>query len=432
MCIGRRTPTLMFPGEARYRVIIVSDTIAIIGGGPAGLFCALQAAGRGGRVILLEKKPAPARKLLITGSGQCNITHDGEVTGFLSHYGDHGAFLRPALRNFTNRDLIAFFADRGLPMQAEPGGKVFPETRRAADVLAVLLSECSARGVVIRCGEPVVAVERDGDGFLVRTEKESVRAGVLVIATGGASYPATGSTGDGYAFARALGQPVTEVAPALTPVSIEGYPFADLAGISFENAAFAIHRGGRVVRRHTGDILLTHAGLSGPGILDASRFILPGDVLRVTFLCGANAEAVRKRVAGALREGGARQAKTILCDLPLPERFARRLLNIAGVPAGATCAHLPRKARDALAASVAEFPFTVARLGGFHEAMATRGGIALDGIDPKTMVSRVVRNLYCIGEVLDIDGDTGGYNLQAAFSTAALAARDIAGHPISR
>ncbi|MDV2480954.1 NAD(P)/FAD-dependent oxidoreductase [Methanoculleus sp. Wushi-C6] len=410
----------------------MNDAVVIIGGGPAGLFCALEAAGEGERVIVFEKKPAPARKLLVAGSGQCNITHDGEIAGFLSHYGDHGAFLRPALMNFTNRDLIAFFAARGLGMKAEPGGKVFPETRKSSDVLDVLLTECAGRGVELRRSEPVVAVERDGDGFLVRTERGVARARVLVLATGGASYPATGSTGDGYAFARALGQPVTEIAPALTPVYVADYPFADLAGISFEKAGIAVYRGGRLVRRHTGDLLLTHTGLSGPGILDLSRSILAGDVLRVTFLPEASAEAVRKRVADAIAAGGARQAKTVLSALPLPERFARRLLDLSGVSPGESCAHLGKKARSALAASVAEFPFSVARLGGFAEAMATRGGVALDGINPRSMASKTVQNLYCIGEVLDIDGDTGGYNLQAAFSTAALAARHIAGTKSSR
>ena len=400
-------------------------TIAIIGGGPAGLFCALQAAGEGRRVVLFEKKPAPGRKLLLAGSGQCNITHDEEISGFLSHYGDHGAFLRPALMNFTNRDLIDFFAARGLALKAEPGGKVFPETRRSADVLAVLLAECARRGVDIQCGEAVLGVERDADGFLVRSEMAVLRADVLVIATGGASYPATGSTGDGYAFARALGQPVTEVAPALAPVYVRDYPFADLAGISFENLAITVYRDGKRVHRHTGDLLLTNTGLSA-GILDASRYILPGDVLRVAFLPEANTEAVRKQVAGALMTGGVRQVKTVLGDLGLPERFVRRLLDLAGISPGETCAHLGKKARNAIAASVAEFPFTVERLGGFGEAMVTRGGVALDGVNPKTMESRTVPNLYCIGEVLDIDGDTGGYNLQAAFSTAALAARHIA------
>ncbi|WP_214041499.1 aminoacetone oxidase family FAD-binding enzyme [Methanoculleus sp.] len=402
-------------------------TIAIIGGGPAGLFCALQAAGEGRSVILFEKKPAPGRKLLVAGSGQCNITNDAEIAGFLPHYGDHGAFLRPALMNFTNRDLIAFFADRRLAMRAESGGKVFPETRKSADVLAVLLAACAARGVEIRCGEAVRNVSRDPDRFLVRTEKATARAELLVIATGGASYPATGSTGDGYAFARALGQPVTEVAPALAPVYVEDYPFADLAGISFQNLALAVYRDGKRVGRHAGDLLFTHTGLSGPGILDLSRSILPGDVLRVTFLPEANVEAVRTQVADAVATGGARQIKTALCDLALPERFVRRLLDLAGVPPGETCARLPKKARNALAASLAEFPFRVERLGGFDEAMVTRGGVALEGIDKKTMASRIVPGLYCIGEVLDIDGDTGGYNLQAAFSTAALAARHIAG-----
>ncbi len=405
----------------------MNDVIAIIGGGPAGLFCALQAAGDGRRVVLFEKKPAPGRKLLVAGSGQCNITHDGEIAGFLSRYGDHGAFLRPALMNFTNRDLVAFFADRGLRMKAEPGGKVFPETRRSADVLAVLLAGCAARGVDVRCGEAVRAVERDGDGFLVRTQEATFRAGVLVLATGGASYPATGSTGDGYVFARSLGQPVTEIAPALTPVYVEDYPFADLAGISFQDLTLTVYRDGKRVGRHTGDLLFTHTGLSGPGVLDASRSVRPGDVLRVTFLPEANAEAVHKRVADAVAAGGARQVKTVLGDLDLPERFVRRLLDLAGVPPGETSAQLRKKARNALAASLAEFPFRVERLGGFNEAMVTRGGVALDGINPRTMASKTVQNLYCIGEVLDIDGDTGGYNLQAAFSTAALAARHIAG-----
>ncbi|NLZ30470.1 MAG: NAD(P)/FAD-dependent oxidoreductase [Methanomicrobiales archaeon] len=405
-------------------------TIAIVGGGPAGLFCALQAAGEGRRVVLLEKNPSPGRKLLLAGSGQCNITHDGDISAFFSRYGDHGAFLRPALMNFTNRNLIEFFASRGLALKAEaPGGKVFPETRRSADVLAILLDECTRRGVDILCGEAVRGVGRTGEGFSVRSDTGTLRAGILVIATGGASCPATGSTGDGYAFARALGQPVTDIVPALAPVYVRDHPFADLSGISFEDVLISVYRGGKRVCQQTGDLLLTHTGLSGPVILDTSRHILPGDVLRVAFLPEGNAEAVRRRVADALMAGGARRVKTVLGDLGLPERFAGRILDLADVRPEETCAHLGRRIRNAIATSVAELPLTVERLGGFGEAMVTGGGVALDGINPKTMGSRTVPNLYCIGEALDVDGDTGGYNLQAAFSTAALAARAIARTP---
>lgn len=413
----------MPPGNARYKV---ESTVVIIGGGPAGLFCGLQAAGVGRKVIVLEKKPRPGRKLLITGSGQCNITHDGEIADFLSRYGDNGRFLRPALMNFTNRDLINFFAGQGLGMETEPGGKVFPETRRAADVLSVLLAGCASRGVEIRSGEPVLSVEREADVFTVTTAAGSIRADILVIATGGVSYPATGSTGDGYTFACSLGQPTTEIAPALAPVYPENHPFADLAGISFENLTFTVYRDGRRVSQRVGDLLFTHTGLSGPGVLDLSRSIRPGDVVRVTFLPNSTAEAARERVVAALAAGGARQVKTVLSALPLPERFVRRLLDLAGIPPPETCAHLKKDLRKTVAASIAEFPFTVARLGGFNEAMATRGGVALTGVNPKTMESKTIKNLFFIGEVLDIDGDTGGYNLQAAFSTAALAARHIA------
>jgi predicted Rossmann fold flavoprotein len=405
---------------------VEEDTAVIIGGGPAGLFCALQAAGRRHKVILLEKKRACGRKLLITGSGQCNLTHNGEINNFLSHYGDHGAFLRPALRNFTNRDLIAFFQDRGLPMEAEPGGKVFPATRRSADVLALLLAECNERGVDIRCGEPVRHVARDEDGrFTVVSEATTYYPDHLVIATGGASYPATGSSGDGYGFAREFGHSITEIAPALASVCIRDYPFADLAGISFEDLTISQVRKEKRLLQHTGDLLLTHTGLSGPGILDLSRYIAQGDVLSVSFIPGMGREGVRERVTDAVTANNVRLVKTVLSDLSLPDRFLKRLLDLSGIPPDLTCAHLSKKARTGLITHLTEFPFTVDRLAGFDEAMVTRGGVELDEINPKTLESRLVPHLYCIGEVLDIDGDTGGYNLQAAFSTAALAARHI-------
>jgi predicted Rossmann fold flavoprotein len=400
--------------------------IAIIGGGAAGLFCALQAAGNGRRILVLEKKPSCGRKLLITGSGQCNLTHDGEISEFFSHYGDHGPFLLPALRGYTNQDLVDFFKEAGLPMTADPGGKIFPATRKASDILGVLVSECYRKGVEVVCGQAVRRISREEGGFAVETETARYRADVAVIATGGASYPATGSTGDGYHLARELGHTVTGISPALTPIVVRNYPFSDLAGISFENLPISLFRDGKKVRQDAGDLLFTHTGLSGPGILDLSRFIHAGDVLKVSFFPREGQETVRKRVMDAIASSGTRQVKTVLAGLPLPERLVRRLMELAGIAPDLTCSHLKKQARQEITSSLTGFPFTVLRLGGFEEAMVTRGGVALHEINPQTMESTIVPGLFFIGELLDIDGDTGGYNLQAAFSTATLAARCIA------
>jgi predicted Rossmann fold flavoprotein len=401
-------------------------TVVIIGGGPAGLFCALQAAGGGRRVLVLEKKASCGRKLLITGLGQCNLTNAGDIRDFFSHYGDHGSFLKPALRGLTNRDLLTFFEERGLSTTTENGGKVFPASRKAGDVLSVLLSACRERGVTVRCGEPVQGVGvRDGR-FVITSPQAVYHSECCVIATGGVSYPATGSTGDGYAFAAALGHTVTDVAPALAAVVVADYPFADCAGTSFENLQVSLYRDGKKIRQQTGDLLLTHQGISGPAVLHLSRFTRAGDVLTVACLPGRDPAELHTELTDTIAAHGQRQVRTLLLGYGLSERFVRRLLDITGIPPDRTGSHLSRAERSALVESLTAHPFTVAGLGGLNEAMVTAGGVALDAINPKTMESRHVPGLFFIGEVLDIDGDTGGYNLQAAFSTAAAAARRIA------
>lgn len=401
------------------------QTVVIVGGGPAGLFCAIESAGENRAVILLEKNPNPGKKLLITGSGQCNLTHEGEVSAFISHYGDHGAFLRPALMQCSNHDLVRFFEDQGLIMSREPGGKVFPRTRQAADVLAVLLATCRRRGVDIRCREVVSDITSCDGKFLITTSSAPIAADHLVLATGGASYPATGSTGDGYRLARKLGLEVTEIAPALTGISVQDHPFADLAGISFEGLTVSLFRGSRKIRDQVGDLLFTHTGLSGPAILDLSRFIVPGDLVKIAFIPGIDQGTTRKEFEDRVSSSGHRLVRTLLSSYSLPDRFTRKVLELSGIPPEQTCAHLSRRERTALVTVLAGFPCTVHRLGGFTEAMVTRGGVSLEEINPKTMESRKVTNLYIIGELLDIDGDSGGYNLQAAFSTGFLAARHI-------
>jgi hypothetical protein len=399
--------------------------VVVIGAGPAGLFCAIHAACSKNRVLLLEKNPDPGKKLLLSGSGQCNITHNGEIRDFLARYGNHGKFLKAALFGFTNTDLIAFFGERGLPMVTEENGKAFPKTRRSDDVLATLLVECSERGVNLHCGDAVTGISRGPDGFEITTTTSVYRSPILVIATGGSSYPQSGSTGDGYRFAASMGQPVTEIGPALTPLLIGNFPFASLSGMSFPHMQFSVWRAKKKIADHTGDVLFTHLGLSGPGILDASREIRTNDEIRLSFVGSLKRGEFAADLTKRIQESRDWQIGTILAAYPIPERLNRKLLVLSGIPENLKGNHFSVEQRSRLITNCTEFPLTVTAPGGFSVAMVTRGGIALENVNPKTMESTIIPNLFFAGEVLDIDGDTGGYNLQAAFSTAFLAGRSI-------
>jgi predicted Rossmann fold flavoprotein len=404
---------------------VAENDVVVIGAGPAGLFCAIHAAAVGCRILVLEKKEKPGAKLLLAGSGQCNLTHDGEIREFVTHYGDHGKFVKPALMSFSNRDLMSFFREGGLAMVPEENGKIFPQTRRSEDVLEILLGECRKRGVGIRCGEPVTGISRAGEQFTVTTGTGTYSPAAVVITTGGASYPQCGTTGDGYRLAASLGQPVTDTAPALTPLLVRPFPFAPLMGLSFEQMRFSIWREEKKVADRIGDVLFTHLGLSGPGILDASRGVRPGDVVRLSFAGAMRREEFAADIAKRAAENPNWQVGTILAKYPIPERLNRKLLKISGIPDDLKCAHFSAAQRTALVTNCTEFPLTVAALGDYKIAMATRGGVALDSVNAKTMESKIVPGLFFAGEVLDIDGDTGGYNLQAAFSTGYLAALGI-------
>ncbi|MDK2975464.1 MAG: hypothetical protein PWP08_1835 [Methanofollis sp.] len=395
--------------------------LIIVGAGPAGLFAATRVGRERRTVLVLEKMTDPGRKLLITGSGQCNLTHTGDIADFFGHYGKQGAFLKPALRHFSNTDLISSFTGLGVPLTGGDDGKIFPASRKAQDILDALNTECRKHGVAVRCGEAVTEIGRSGDGFSVKTAVGEYHSTLLLIATGGASYPATGSSGDGYAFATAFGHMIAEIAPALTPVTIREYPFQDLAGVSLQNCTVSLFKQGKKAGMFCGDLLLTHDGLSGPVILNASRYIVPGDEIRVSFLPEERREELVQTLTGC---GGAR-VKTALTPFQLPERLLKRLIGLVGIPPEATCAHLTRASRNQLIQVLTCCLMTVGALGGYHIAMVTRGGVALDEVNRKTLGSRVTDGLFFAGEILDIDGDTGGYNLQAAFSTAALAADSL-------
>jgi len=400
----------------------------IIGGGPAGLFCAQSIGYPDKKVLIIEKKSQCGLKLLISGSGQCNITHDGEITDFFSHYGDNGKFLKPALMNFSNRDLISFFVEQGLTFSSEPGGKMFPSSRKSREILEVLLRRCSENGVEIRCNEHIESVRKVDAGFQVITRKGTYSTRTLVIATGGVTYPSTGSTGEGLKFSELLGHPVTETGPALTGIYPEKYPFSDLSGISLADIQLSLFRKGRKIRQHTGDILFTHTGLSGPGVLDLSRYVRPGDTLHISFLTGHEIQTVPDMLIHQFSMAGKRQVKTVLSGLGLPERLIKKLLEIAEINPETTASHLAKKDRNTIFRFLTAFSVHISGLFDIHEAMVTRGGASVTDINPKTMESRIVPGLFFAGEVMDIDGDCGGYNLQAAFSTGFLAAQGIDGY----
>jgi len=370
----------------------------------------------------------PGMKLNISGTGQCNITHDGEIRSFFSRYGAHGQFLKPALQSFTNRDLTRFFEERGLAFETTPGGKIFPVSRNAGDITSLLVQECRNRGVTLAYGEPVRQVEFVNPGFRVCTPARNIFARHLVLATGGASYPKTGSTGDGYRIAVSLGHTVADIGPALAPLIIDPFPFAPLAGMSFPALPFTVWRNGRKITGGNGDVLFTHTGLSGPGILDRSRDIRAGDEIRLAFTGSVRRDSLEREILAAISRSPSKTIKSLVAGLGIPERLSRLLPERAGIPAENTGAHLTATERNRLISVLMECPVSVSSIGDLSVAMVTRGGITLDEVNPKTLESRLVPGLFFAGEVLDIDGDTGGYNLQAAFSTGYCAARGIRSH----
>ena len=412
--------------------LIQDYDLIVVGAGPSGLFCAINSFQKGKRILILEKKNSPGHKLLISGSGQCNITHAGEISDFLEHYGDHGRFLRPALLGFTNCDLISFFARSGLRTVQEKGGKVFPESMQSRDVLNVLTAQCRELGMEIKCGQAARSISRIEDGFLVSCTGGRYRSRLLVIATGGCSYPATGSSGDGYGFARILGHSISDIGPALSPVIIKDYPFSDLAGLSFSDLKLSLYRQIKI-KEHRGDILFTHDGLSGPGILDLSRYIQAGDMIKISFIPAERREELEKWLVEKSRNDGKKRLMSALAGMPqslpaglqLSIRLTKRLLQISGIALDLQLSQLTREKRNRLIDNLTGLSLVVSDVCGFNAAMCTRGGVLTAEVDPKTMQSRLVQGLYLVGEVLDIDGDTGGYNLQAAFSTGMLAARSI-------
>lgn len=399
--------------------------VIIIGGGPAGLFAAIMCANKKQRIALIEKNKSCGRKLLMAGAGKCNITQAGDIHHFLTCYGTNAKFLKHALLSFQNEELLNFFRKRGLEFITTEKGKVFPKSLKSQDVLNVLLEECRRRSIEIYYESAVESLVKEEDLFHLQTAKGTFESSVVVVATGGLSYPHTGSTGDGLVWAKTLGHKIVPTKPALTPLKIKNYELSDMSGTSFEELPYTLWRGGKKIGAYQGDFLLTHTGVSGPGIINNSRYMQSGDVIKCNFVAAESIDEFRSQLTKKLNSGGKTLVKSVIRELNLTKRFADKLLELCGIDEDLKCAELNKATRQKLLTTLTEYEMEVKELGGYHVAMVTTGGVSLKDIKQKTMESKKISNLYFIGEVLDIDGDTGGYNIQAAMSMAYIASKAI-------
>jgi hypothetical protein len=416
--------------------------IAVLGGGAAGLMAAIRAGERGRRVLLLEKNRRPGVKILMSGGTRCNITNArGGAREIVDAFGTNGRFLWPALKALDPAAVVRFFEECGVATKVEDdvvAGKVFPVSDRATDVLDALLRRLEGSGAVLRAGSPVRAVRAAADGAPARGFEVEVgdagggavsvaRAREVVVATGGLSYPRSGTTGDGYAIARAFGHTLVDARPALVPI-VTGEPWVlELRGVSTPRARLTAYVAGLAAGEREGALLFTHFGLSGPVALDLSSVLVrapgypAGAEIEIDHLPAVPADSLEARLREAAASGGARLVRSALQGL-LPERLSEALVaRVAGVPADRRLAALSKEERRRLVRAVKAARVPVSGDRGFAQAEVTSGGVALDEVDPRTLESRRHPGLRFAGEVLDLDGPIGGFNFQAAWSTGWLA-----------
>lgn len=415
--------------------------VCIVGGGAAGLMAAYAAAKNGHKVVLFEKNEKLGKKIYITGKGRCNFTNDVSPDEFLQNVVRGERFLRGAIYSFSSQKTIDFFENNGLSVKIERGNRAFPSSDHASDVTKTLEKACRSVGVDIHLNEKVekirVLQEENGNmsdiGIMPRVAELSTVNGdylcdVVIIATGGLSYPSTGSTGDGYAFAKNCGHTVTDLKCGLCGLNLEGEDFKELQGLTLKNVALTIKQGAKVVYSDFGEMLFTHFGISGPIVLSASSVVnrLPLGQLSVglDLKPALDEQTLDKRLLRDFEKYKNKRISNALCEL-LPQKLILFVLNASGISEKKNVNVLTKEERARLVSTLKNLPLKIRSLRGFEEAIITSGGVELSEINPKTMESKKVRGLKFCGEVLDVDAFTGGFNLQIAFSTGYAAGNTI-------
>ncbi len=407
--------------------------VVVIGGGPAGLMAAGRAAERGARVTLVEKNSTAGNKLLLSGKGRCNLTSSEEDTSsFISRYGSNGKFLHSPFSKFDPRETINFFQSRGVPLKVERGKRVFPASGGAREVLDSLLNYALGAGCDILYDCDTLDLEvRDGRIHRLFSRDREIEGDAFILCTGGKSFPKTGSTGDGYRFARKSGHTVITPTPALCPVkTLERWPESSF-GITLRNVSLSLTQGGREVSRRFGELSLTSFGISGPIAMDMSKEIDAAlgssDVsLSIDLKPALSHLALARRIKRDFEKLSGRILRRSLGGL-LPSGLIPALLRATPVSGEKDVGKITNGKIDALAALLKDYRLTPTGLLGFNwAAIVTSGGVALKEIDPRSMRSKIVDNLFFAGEVIDIDGPTGGFNLQMCWSTGHLAGESAA------
>ena len=401
--------------------------VIVIGAGPSGMMAAMTAAANGAQTLILERNERAGRKLAITGKGRCNLTNTAPLRDYEEQIVSNPRFMLSALNRFTNQDVMNYFESMGVRLKVERGQRVFPVSDRAYDIVDALVEGCLRQRVRFLYRTVVETVERTETGFSIVTDKGRYESRRLIIAAGGRSYPRTGSTGDGYRWAADLGIHVLEPQPALVPLLCPEHWVHGLQGLALKNVRISIDDEGSKKPLFTdfGEMLFTHFGVSGPIILSASSFLqkarasgrVNGDLtLHIDLKPALDSETLKRRILRDIREQGRKQLKTVLEGL-LPKRMITVILNQSGLDGEQTAKTLTDRQVDVLTEQLKNLSCMIRGFGSFDEAIITQGGVDVRDIHPKTMESKSVPGLYFVGEILDVDALTGGFNLQIAFST---------------